>query len=65
MGESFADGFAEAASSQAGGSTAMLIMTGRDLDRLTNISHSWRRRYLTEVLHLLYLGACARLGALL
>jgi hypothetical protein len=42
----------------------MPTMTGHDVEQLTNITNSWRRRYLVEVLSLLYSGARTRLLAL-
>ena len=39
----------------------MHIMTAHDVEQLTSVSHSWRRRYVIEILRLLYLGA--RVGA--
>ena len=35
----------------------MHIVTAHDVEQLTNVSHSWRRLYLIEILRLLYLRA--------
>jgi hypothetical protein len=39
----------------------MHIMTAHDVEQLTSVSHSWRRRYVIEILRLLYFRA--RVGA--
>jgi hypothetical protein len=44
----------DASSSQTGGATAVHILTAHDVEQLTNVLHSWRRRYLIEIIHLLY-----------